>query len=358
MLIAEQMLSNVEKLSFSNIKSFKSRITKFDGKIVECDSFPSPIGTLCKLHCDNGTFVTGEIIGFREKKNLIAIHDQNANLVSGSLIEASQGSTEVEVCQNILGRVIDAFGQPIDDNNELLLDETWPINGKNINPMKKNPITQTLDVGIKAINTLFTVGRGQRLGIIAGSGVGKSILLGMMTKFTEAEIVVVALIGERGREVGNFVNSIISSQAKSKTIIVAVPADRSPLLRIRGANRATAIAEYFRGQGKNVLLIMDSLTRVAHAQREIGLGSGEQPTSKGYPPSVVSLIPRLIERSGTGKAGEGSITAFYTVLADGDDTNDPVVDAARAILDGHIVLSRQQSLLGIYPAVDLSLIHI
>ena len=214
MLIAEQMLSNVEKLSFSNFKSFKSRITKFDGKIVECDSFPSPIGTLCKLHCDNGTFVTGEIIGFREKKNLIAIHDQNANLVSGSLIEASQGSTEVDVGQNILGRVIDAFGQPIDENKELLLDETWPINGKNINPMKKNPIKETLDVGIKAINTLFTVGRGQRLGIIAGSGVGKSILLGMMTKFTEADVVVVALIGERGRELGNFVSEVLNDETK------------------------------------------------------------------------------------------------------------------------------------------------
>ena len=354
MLIAEQMLSNVEKLSFSNIKSFKSRITKFDGKIVECDSFPSPIGTLCKLHCDNGTFVTGEIIGFREKKNLIAIHDQNANLVSGSLIEASQGSTEVEVGQNILGRVIDAFGQPIDENKELLLDETWPINGKNINPMKKNPIKETLDVGIKAINTLFTVGRGQRLGIIAGSGVGKSILLGMMTKFTEADVVVVALIGERGRELGNFVSEVLNDETKKRTTIVAVPADKSPLLRIKGAERATSIAEYFRSKGKNVLLIMDSLTRIAHAKREVGLALGEQPTSKGYPPSVISMIPNLIERTGTGSDKEGSITSFYTILADSDDTNDPVVDSARAILDGHIVLSREFAQLGIFPAIDVN----
>ncbi|MEC8578669.1 MAG: FliI/YscN family ATPase, partial [Pseudomonadota bacterium] len=191
------------------------------------------------------------------------------------------------------------------------------------------------------------------LGIIAGSGVGKSVLLSMMSRFTEADIVVVGLIGERGREVGNFVQMVMTPEARGKTVIVAVPADRSPLLRIRGAERATSIAEYFRDQGKNVLLIMDSLTRVAHARREIGLALGEQPTSKGYPPSVISMIPQLVERSGTGVSGVGSITSFYTVLADGDDTNDPVVDAARAILDGHIVLSREQAQLGIYPAVDL-----
>jgi flagellum-specific ATP synthase len=219
--------------------------------------------------------------------------------------------------------------------------------------MSRNAVDKPLDVGVRAINSLLTVGRGQRLGIIAGSGVGKSVLLGMMCRYTEAEIVVVGLIGERGREVGSFVKNLLSGDAKNKTIVVAVPADRSPLLRIRGANRATAIAEYFRSKGKNVLLIMDSLTRVAHARREIGLALGEQPTAKGYPPSVVSLIPKLIERSGPGIDQQGSITAFYTVLADGDDENDPVVDTARAILDGHIVLSRQQAQLGIYPAIDV-----
>ena len=212
-----------------------------------------------------------------------------------------------------------------------------------------------LDVGVRAINSLITVGRGQRIGIIAGSGVGKSVLLGMMSKYTEADIVVVGLIGERGREVGSFVNNVLTGESKKKTCIVAVPADRSPLLRIRGAERATAIAEYFQAKGKNVLLIMDSLTRVAHAQREIGLALGEQPTAKGYPPSVISLLPKLIERSGTGTKGQGSITSFYTVLADSDDTNDPVVDTARAILDGHILLSRAQAQLGIYPAIDVSL---
>ena len=212
-----------------------------------------------------------------------------------------------------------------------------------------------MDVGVRAINSLISVGRGQRIGIIAGSGVGKSVLLGMMSKYTTADVVVVGLIGERGREVGAFVNGMLDSEAKAKTCIVAVPADRSPLLRIRGADRATAIAEYFRSKGKHVLLIMDSLTRVAHAQREIGLALGEQATAKGYPPSVISLLPKLIERSGTGTRNQGSITAFYTVLADGDDSNDPVVDTSRAILDGHILLSRSQTQLGVYPAIDVPL---
>jgi len=280
MILAKQILQNSEKFNVSQNTSYKSKITKFDGKIVECDAFPSPIGTICKLFCNDGSHVTGEIIGFREKKNLIAIHDQNANLVSGSLIQAVNTSANIEVGQNILGRVIDAFGNPIDNNSDLFLNEVWPINGKPVNPMQRKPVKETLDVGIKAINTLFTVGRGQRLGIIAGSGVGKSILLGMMTKFTEADVVVVALIGERGRELGNFVSEVLNNETKKRTVIVAVPADKSPLLRIKGAERATSIAEYFRSKGKNVLLIMDSLTRIAHAKREVGLALGEQPTSR------------------------------------------------------------------------------
>ena len=204
------------------------------------------------------------------------------------------------------------------------------------------------------IRDRLTVGQGQRLGIIAGSGVGKSVLLGMMSKYTEADIVVVALIGERAREVGAMVNELFKDEASKKITVVAVPADRSPLMRIRAANRATAIAEYFRDQNKNVLLIMDSLTRIAHAKREIGLSLGETATSKGYPASVISMIPNLIERTGTSDKGQGSITSFYTILADGDDNNDPVVDTARAILDGHIVLSRLNAQMGIYPAVDIS----
>lgn len=355
MIIAKKINENLEKFSINKDISYKSKITKFDGKIIECDAFPSPIGTVCKIYCNSNNSVTGEIIGFRENKNLIAVHDQNANLVSGSIIEAVSTSTNIEVGDEILGRVIDAFGNPIDEeNNKITLNDQWPLNGKPINPMKRKPISETLDVGIKAINTMFTVGRGQRLGIIAGSGVGKSMLLGMMTKFTEADIVVVALIGERGRELGNFVSDILNDETKKRTTIIAVPADKSPLLRIKGAERATSIAEYFRAKGKNVLLIMDSLTRIAHAKREVGLALGEQPTSKGYPPSVISMIPNLIERTGAGSTNEGTITSFYTILADSDDTNDPVVDTARAILDGHIVLSREFAQLGIFPAIDIN----
>ncbi len=355
MLIAENILRNIEKHSVSNNRFYTSKTSKFDGKVIECDSFPSPIGTICEIECNDKSYVTGEIIGFKENKNIIAVHELNANIILGSTIKVLNSSNDVEVGNNLLGRVIDAFGKPIDgDDNNIGLTEHWPINGKNINPMNRKPINEVLDVGIRAINSLFTVGRGQRLGIIAGSGVGKSILLGMMTKFTNADVVVVALIGERGRELGNFISEILNDNSRKRTVTVAVPADKSPLLRIKGAERATSIAEYFRSKGKNVLLIMDSLTRIAHAKREVGLALGEQPTSKGYPPSVISMIPNLIERTGAGSKNEGTITSFYTILADSDDTNDPVVDTARAILDGHIVLSRELAQLGIFPAIDLN----
>lgn len=355
MIIANRILKNLKRHSISNRRIYKSKTTKFDGKVIECDSFPSPIGTICEIQCNDQSQATGEIIGFKENKNIIAVHQQNANIVLGSSITVLNSNNNVDVGPELLGRVVDAFGKPIDGHNtQLNLNESWPINGKTTNPMEKKPINEVLDVGIRAINTLFTIGRGQRLGIIAGSGVGKSILLGMMTKFTDADVVVVALIGERGRELGNFVSEILNDESKKRTVTVAVPADKSPLLRIKGAERATSIAEYFRSKGKNVLLIMDSLTRIAHAKREVGLALGEQPTSKGYPPSVISMIPNLIERTGSGSKNEGTITSFYTILADSDDTNDPVVDTARAILDGHIVLSRELAQLGIFPAIDLN----
>ncbi len=355
MILTKHILETVSKHSITGNRIYKSKTSKFDGKVVECDSFPSPIGTICEIECNDNTKATGEIIGFKEKKNIIAVHQQNSNIVLGSSVKVINSSNDVEVGFGLLGRVLDAFGKPIDGASEHIeSDEIWPINGKPINPMLRKPIKEVLDVGIRAINSLFTIGRGQRLGIIAGSGVGKSILLGMMTKFTDADVVVVALIGERGRELGNFVSEILNDESRKRTVIVAVPADNSPLLRIKGAERATSIAEYFRSKGKNVLLIMDSLTRIAHAKREVGLALGEQPTSKGYPPSVISMIPNLIERTGSGGKNEGTITSFYTILADSDDTNDPVVDTARAILDGHIVLSRELAQLGIFPAIDLN----
>ena len=348
------LIDAIQKIELSGKLSISGRVTKYDGHFLECDGFPANLGSICSVTTSDGTETKAEIIGFKKGNNILSMFEADTRIQSGAKVSFVDDGYDVDVGESLLGRVVDAMGDPYDGKPINGLSERWPLNGKFLNPLARNPVEKPLDVGVRAINSLLTVGRGQRVGIVAGSGVGKSVLLGMMCKYTEAEIVVVGLIGERAREVGSFVKNILSGNAKTKTIVVAVPADRSPLLRIRGANRATAIAEYFRSKGKNVLLIMDSLTRVAHARREIGLALGEQPTAKGYPPSVVSLIPKLIERSGPGIDQQGSITAFYTVLADGDDENDPVVDTARAILDGHIILSRQQAQLGIYPAIDIS----
>jgi flagellum-specific ATP synthase len=347
------LIETIDSITLSGKLTTSGRVNKYDGHFLECDGFPANLGSICSVETSDGIDTLAEIIGFKKGNNILSMFESDTKIQSGAKVSVIDEGYDVKVGESLLGRVIDAMGNPYDGKPMGSLQETWPLNGKFLNPMSRNAVDKPLDVGVRAINSLLTVGRGQRLGIIAGSGVGKSVLLGMMCRYTEAEIVVVGLIGERGREVGSFVKNLLSGDAKNKTIVVAVPADRSPLLRIRGANRATAIAEYFRSKGKNVLLIMDSLTRVAHARREIGLALGEQPTAKGYPPSVVSLIPKLIERSGPGIDQQGSITAFYTVLADGDDENDPVVDTARAILDGHIVLSRQQAQLGIYPAIDV-----
>lgn len=328
-------------------------IRSFEGNIIETDAFPATVGSICEIECINTENTTAEIIGFRNNKNLIAMHRTDNNVRIGSKVKLINDGVNISVGDDLLGRVLDGMGEPLDGKYKISSDENWPLYGKTINPLQRKKVDIEFDVGVRSINSLTTIGRGQRIGIIAGSGVGKSILLQMMSKYSVADVVVVGLIGERAREVKTMVETLTKFDENNKIIIVAVPADRSPLLRMRGANRCTAIAEYYRSKGKNVLLIMDSLTRVAHAKREIGLALGEQPTSKGYPPSVISMIPSLIERTGNGVKNEGSITAFYTVLADADDHNDPVVDSARAILDGHIILSREQAQLGIYPAIDI-----
>ena len=352
-LLSSRLSKTVLGFSEHDHVSMSGRVTRFDGHIIECGGFPATIGTLCRIKTEGGSSVVAEIIGFQNSNNLLCVHETGARISVGAQVTVEDDGYEIPVGEGLLGRVFDGLGTPLDGHGPAQLVDSWPLEGVQINPLARRSVDTPLDVGVRVINSLLTVGQGQRLGIIAGSGVGKSVLLGMMTRFTKADVVVVGLIGERGREVGDFVRTVFNAESRNRTVIVAEPADRSPLLRIRAAKRATAIAEYFREQGKNVLLIMDSLTRVAHARREIGLALGEQPTSKGYPPSVVSLIPALVERSGTGLNGQGSITSFYTVLADGDDTNDPVVDTARAILDGHILLSRQQAQMGIYPAVDV-----
>jgi flagellum-specific ATP synthase len=332
----------------------EGRVLRYDGLILEATGFPASPGTLCEIATESGEVVQGEVIGFANGHVLMFLNQPGAGIIAGAKVRVIDGGQAAEVGEALLGRVVDAEGHPLDGLPAPRCDETWPLAGRLMNPLARTPVDRPLDVGVRIINAALTVGRGQRVGIIAGSGVGKSVLMEMMARYTEADVIVVGLIGERAREVGAFVRSVMQGEAAKRICMVAVPADRSPLLRLRAARRATAIAEHFRSKGKQVLLIIDSLTRVAHAQREIGLALGEQPTAKGYPPSVVSLIPGLIERTGPGLPGEGAITAIYTVLADGDDTtNDPVVDTARAILDGHFVLSRRQTQMGVYPAVDL-----
>lgn len=280
----------------------------------------------------------------------------NQPIKVGNKVEISGLGTDVAVGEALKGRVINSRGNSLDNLDTIVPERYWPLHGKALNPLLKTKINEPLDVGIRSINAGMTIGKGQRIGVVSGSGVGKSSLITMMTEFTKADVVVIGLIGERAREVADFVYTLSKLDSFKKSVIVAEPASSSPLLRIKGAQRATAIAEYFQSEGKDVLLIMDSLTRVAHAQREIGLSRGEATIHKGYTPSVLSLLPKLIERVGTGYADQGTITAIYTVLADGDDvTSDPIVDTSRAILDGHIILSRSQAAQGIYPAVDLTL---
>ena len=345
---------NVSRRVFTHCRHVASVIA-FDGYIVKVSSLPCIVGSLCSIENEAGASVTGEVVRIDEDNVDIVPHDNSFAIAIGDKAILLEVSQKVAVGSELLGRVIDGLGHPLDQLATPACEAKLSLNGTSINPFKRNPINEVLDVGIRNINANLTIGRGQRIGIVAGSGVGKSVLLSMISKSTDADIVVIALIGERGRELASFTSKVLASHSRDKVVVVAVPADRSPLLRIQGAKRATAVAEHFRNQGKNVLLIMDSLTRVAHAQREVGLALGEQPTSRGYPPSVISLLPNLIERTGASSENEGTITAIYTILADGDDvTSDPVVDTARAILDGHIVLSRELAQQGIYPAIDVN----
>ena len=348
---------SLDNVLVSNLlhSNYFGKVLSYNGQVIEATPLPGIIGSLCSIFARSNEEFQGELVGVGENKVDILPYESNLDIRVGDKVVLTETQQEVGVGDALLGRVIDGLGNPLDSLGKLTLLDSKSLNGRRVNPFERQAITEVLDVGIRNINALLTLGRGQRVGIVAGSGVGKSVLLSMITKSTDADVVVVALIGERGRELASFTKEILSSHSRDKVVIVAVPADRSPLLRIQGAKRATTIAEYYREKGKNVLLITDSLTRVAHAQRELGLALGEQPTSRGYPPSVISLIPNLIERTGTSTDNSGSITSIYTILADGDDTTtDPVVDTARAILDGHIVLSRDLAQQGIYPAIEVN----
>lgn len=331
----------------------EGKLIRMVGLTLEAEGCRAPIGSLCHLETASGKVIRAEVVGFSGKRLFLMPTGDTHGLEPGCKVIPLGQNSLANVGFGLLGRVLDGSGKPLDGKGPLDTEARVSLAGAPINPLSRKPIRETLDVGVRAINSILTVGRGQRMGLFAGTGVGKSILLGMMTKFTSADIVVVGLIGERGREVNEFVLKILGEEGLKRAVVVASPADDSPLMRVHGAMLATSIAEYFRDQGVNVLLLMDSLTRYAQAYREIALAIDEPPATKGYPPSVFAKLPQLVERAGNGDQGGGSITAFYTVLAEGDDTNDPIADAARGVLDGHVVLSRSLAESGHYPAIDI-----
>lgn len=352
------------------------RLTRVAGLVMEAVGIKLAVGSSCLVQLPSGLTVDAEVVGFSGDRLFLMPSTDVYGLTPGARVipmetsvlatpkpretmvrkrRAEDRARQVVVGPELLGRVVDGAGRPLDKLGPLQTENRVPLQSRPFNPMVRAPIRQVLDVGVRVINTLFTVGRGQRMGLFAGSGVGKSILLGMMARYTSADVIVVGLIGERGREVKEFIENILGPQGLARSVVVAAPADTPPLLRLHGAAYATAIAEYFRDQGKDVLLIMDSLTRYAMAQREIALAIGEPPATKGYPPSVFAKLPQLVERAGNGREAGGSITAFYTVLSEGDDQQDPIADSARAILDGHIVLSRSLADQGHYPAIDVEM---
>ncbi len=338
-----------------NLNTIKvsGKVTRIIGLVVEGYCPNSSIGSLCQIcPLDSGSPVYAEIVGFQNQRALLMPLGDLRGLGPGSLIRVIRDSATIKVGNNLLGRVIDAMEVPHDGSPPPFLTEEMPLYALPPGPMERKNITDTLDLGIRAINGLITCGMGQRMGIMAGSGIGKSVLLGMMSRYARADINVIALIGERGREVREFIERDLGKEGLARSVIVVVTSDQSPLLRMRGAFVATTIAEYFCKQGKNVLLMMDSVTRFAMAMREIGLAIGEPPTTKGYTPSVFATLPKLLERAGRFR-GQGTITGLYTVLVDGDDMTEPVADSVRSILDGHIVLSRSIAAKNHYPAIDV-----
>jgi flagellum-specific ATP synthase len=329
-------------------------LVRLVGLTLETRGIMAPLGACCEVIGRHGHRVEAEVVGFNDKTLFLMPFTDPIGVGPGDMVRVLTHSAQVCLGPELLGRVIDGRGQPLDGKPAPKCRDTLSLMGRPLNPMERGPIEHVLDVGVKAINGVLTMGRGQRIGLVAGSGVGKSVLLGMLTRFTKADVVVIGLIGERGREVQAFISESLGEEGLAKSVVVAAPANLSPVLRLKATHMTHVIAEYFRDQGKNVLMLCDSLTRVAHAQREIGLAIGEPPTAKGYPPSVFALLPNLIERGGVGRHGHGSITAIYTVLAEGDDASDPIVDIARASLDGQVMLSRKLADSAHYPAIDLN----
>ncbi|URI06004.1 flagellar protein export ATPase FliI [Aquincola tertiaricarbonis] len=348
-------------------------LVRVTGLVLEAAGVRAPVGAVCEVRMDGQPPVLAEVVGFNGDRAFLMPTGELHGLASGARVvpraaprvpprlgvenrpwrRSEDRGLHLPMGDGLLGRVVDSHGQPMDRRGPLQGVDTEPLVRRPINAMDRDPVRQPLDTGVRAINAMLTVGRGQRLGLFAGTGVGKSVLLGMMARYTQADVIVVGLIGERGREVKEFIEDILGEEGIRRSVVVAAPADAPPLVRMQGASYATAIAEHFRDRGQHVLLLMDSLTRYAMAQREIALAIGEPPATKGYPPSCFAKLPQLVERSGNGLNGVGSITAFYTVLSEGDDQQDPIADAARGILDGHIVLSRELAEAGHYPAIDV-----
>lgn len=331
----------------------EGKLSRMVGLTLEAVGCRAAIGSRCRIETKSGRMIEAEVVGFADARIFLMPTAEVHGLEPDCRVIPLGKNSLARVGFGLLGRVLDGAGNAIDDKGPLKTDAQISLNGVPINPLSRRPIREPLDVGVRAINSILSVGRGQRMGLFAGTGVGKSVLLGMMTKFTTADVVVVGLIGERGREVNEFVLKTLGEEGLKRAVVVVSPADCPPLMRVHAALLSTSIAEYFRDQGLDVLLLMDSLTRFAQAHREIALAIDEPPATKGYPPSVFAKLPHLVERAGNADHGGGSITAFYTVLAEGDDTNDPIADAARGVLDGHVILSRSLAESGHFPAIDI-----
>lgn len=346
------LLQQQQDYIHSSMPLVSGRLVRVVGLTLEAIGCSAAVGQSCQVEGAQGP-ILAEVVGFANERIFLMPQDDISGVIPGARVTPLLQHKGVPLTMALLGRVIDGVGKPLDGKGPIKTQLYSKGKGKPINPLQRRPIKQPLDVGVRAINSIITIGKGQRMGLFAGSGVGKSVLLGMMTRGTAADVIVVGLVGERGREVKEFIDEILGDEGKKRAVVIAAPADVSPLMRLKGCETAVQVAEFFRDQGLDVLLLIDSITRYAQAQREIALAVGEPPATKGYPPSVFAKLPALVERAGNGSGSQGSITAFYTVLSEGDDLQDPIADAARAILDGHIVLSRTLADSGHFPAVDI-----
>lgn len=342
----------MDAVSAAPLRLQYGRVTGCNGLVVESRGPESALGELCTIEVAGGDALDAQVIGFRDDRVLLMPFGDAQGVAVGGMVRAAGHRRDVPVGRALLGRVIDALGQPLDGKGAMACDTRLPLFRAPITPLERAEIDEVLETGVRSIDTLMTLGRGQRIGIFAGSGVGKSTLLGMLTRHAKVDVIVVAMVGERGREVGDFITESLGEEGLSRAVVMAATADQPPLLRIHAVHAAHTTAEYFRDQGLDVLLVVDSMTRFAMAQREIGIAAGEPPASRGYPPSVFTWLPKILERCGKLRRG-GSITAVYTVLVEGDDMNEPIADHMRAILDGHVVLTRELAERGQLPAVDV-----